>query len=178
MIQRSTLYLCMLILASCTKGNHKSETLDKDTAITQVLDKTVRQLYIQEGLHCTGHSAKAMDEILQLGLFLKTDHKMNMQKARDLIVIAHGQLLKNINESEAIRPYLKQHPFNERDVDIMIEYVGNIPYTQDGLIAVVNCFDKKIYYKIKQDKYTPSKVHQLETLDEAIRIVSDQLDKK
>lgn len=177
MMQKCAFILFMLILAGCNQGKHDSEKLDKDSAINQVIDTTVRHLYIQERLRCSGHSAKAMDEIQNLGLFFTTDKKMNQQQARDLILIAHGQFLKNINESKAIRPYLKQYPFDYKDVEVMIEYVGNVPFITEGLIAVVNCFGNKIYYKIKKDKYTPSTIHQTESLDEAKFLYFDELDK-
>ena len=95
---KQLIIVIMLVLITGCSGSRKSEDFSKPTAkrkaIDQVIYKTARELRKKHQLCCSVKGAAAMYKIEMLEMGFDYLQTMDVNKARELFVIAHQLFLK------------------------------------------------------------------------------------
>ena len=75
-----------------------------------------------------------------------TYEKLDISRARQLTVELANELIKRVNDSEKLRPYLKNYPFTIENVQIAVGYNGQKPIV-DGELEYSSLIKGIIRYK-------------------------------
>lgn len=147
---------------------HESTGFEEE--LGQILTSFEEEMYKKHSLRfqssgwmLAGKSTPDISEIRTKCMYL---YPVNCQEARALILLASEKLLTAMNNSETLRPYLKEYPFSASRLKLRIlfrkhkYFVGNVPYYDGSMESVVlngnaityyhhmpNIHDKIIYAK-------------------------------
>ena len=163
-----------LLITSCIK---KRETIDyTDLAIVNEIRKNVfLKLKKETDLYPCGAGGQMMHEIQLLACSFNYYHEVDINQARELLLKAGNVFLKEINESEKIRPYLANYPFKPENIEIAI-FVYNSDGSDQSLekLRVITLWKGVLSYKIgildSQDFRT--QIYE-ETYEEAMAKIND-----
>lgn len=138
------------------------EIADKITA------KTSQQLKKQMNLFLVGTGGRMMHDIQAMDMSFHYYQYVDIQQARKLLVHVIDEYLSEINNSNEIQPYLHDHPFTAKNVEIRIwicEPDGSAPPM--GQVDYFSAIDGYLNFYL----YGPDSILQ-ETYEEAKKIVS------
>ena len=113
----------------------------------QLVNEYVRDMELKYQLKNTSMAWGMYGGILDLiGPGFATYEKIDIPTARRLILELSGELIKRVNESEELRPYLKNYPFTVQNVKILLGYNGDEPIAENELEHAL-AKNGIIYYK-------------------------------
>jgi hypothetical protein len=93
----------------------------EQTLINEVRNQTFSQLKMEKELYPFGTGeGGGVNEIRMLALSFLYYKEIDIEEARELLMAAATIFLKNINSNEQIRPYLKNDPFQPKNIQIRI----------------------------------------------------------
>ena len=142
----------------------------KEIITDKILNDVAAELRKRYSLYLLGTGGSMMDEIKLLSLTFETLKKHNLEEARKLYVISFKVFLEKINQNKKIRNYLLNHPFNSKNIDLVIFFVDEKgDFYSPPYISVIRNKGNILVYEIKNNgKYET--IHQ-ETYEEALKIV-------
>lgn len=165
--------LLIIIFEGCSSYQPSAEDQASDKIITQVADHLEREY----GMHLSALGGGADKGIWLITAHLHIYRALDQTEARYLIVKAVEKFLEEVNNSEDIRPYLKNYPFKPENLRIFIisfksikrerslhPYIGGV--YQDGGDVTYLTLDPEDVYKFKdriEEPYT-----------EAFKIIQEQ----
>ena len=142
------LILVGLIVGSCQQPQQEHR---KDLVlIHQIMNDHIQHMKDKYQMTPVMRGGGFMDDINEVGLGFFYVDKGSIESARKLIVYGAEKLLKSINDSEEIRPYLHNYPFTAENLNYSITFVdenlkirqeeiartlliiGNVSYSVDG----------------------------------------------
>ncbi|MEI8124351.1 MAG: hypothetical protein WCG42_01190 [Parachlamydiaceae bacterium] len=110
-----------------------------------------------------------------IGLSFQILGPLSKEKLREILVDCVEEFLASINANEQIRPFLKNYPFTEKEIDITIFVVdasGRNVYDPDVLVATA--FIGKIWYNTEdKDNEFKYKQEMEEDYQTALKIVRE-----
>jgi hypothetical protein len=111
-----------------------------------------------------------------MGFRFQIFRAVEKKEARAMVVDCLQEFLKEVNENKEIRPYLKNYPFDIKDLEVII-FIGTPDYGTfyHPNLAVVSAYMGKIRYSTKDpfDKYN-YKSEEVETFEEAVKILKGE----
>ena len=146
----------------------------KEMFADQVIANSAKKIAFEKHLHPIGNGSQMLDDIEMLSLGFQCFEKLNINKARDLIVYSVKTFITGINDDKEIRPYLKSFPFTPKNVEIEIYcYQPNGSDVPIGELEYITSIDGIInYYPEGPDKYKTEKPILTETYEEALSILN------
>jgi hypothetical protein len=107
-----------------------------------------KQLRQENGLYLAGGGGVLMHNVKEISLMFACYKQMSVSEARNLYVKVIEGYLQQINQNEAIRPYLDQYPFmwSNMDVQIMFQDANN-HFPGEGVAAIFQGKDGIIMYR-------------------------------
>jgi hypothetical protein len=132
--------------------------------------------YIQENtnLVCTSIGSTGLDPIEGFLFYFRCPERVEQReihKARKIALNCSEALLSMINSNEALKPYLVQHPFNNKNIELSIIFSHNKnPASQETPLLGVSIDDLGITYMVKGSKEYELVDVKTETYREAIRL--------
>ena len=117
------LLLLMLFLASScdkTSAEVRRQTNEKQYAINVVTQKVANQLKNTTELAPCGFGSQAMHRVAKLCLSFFYYKSTNVEGGRRLLITAVDEFVASVNSDEQIRPYLKNYPFEPKNIEIRI----------------------------------------------------------
>jgi hypothetical protein len=113
-----------------------------------------------------------------LSITFQNYDKMDISRARSLLVYSVEEFLKEINAKDELKPYLTETPFTSKNVDIAIHFVNkksrnlrNPPF-----LAVARAKEGKLDYIVDSNE-TLEWIKE-ETYDEALEILRQEKSRK
>jgi len=139
-----------------------------------LVNKYIEDVETKYHLRCTSITWGMYEGILRLiGPRFATHEKLNIPRSRELIIELSNELIKRVNESEELRPYLKNYPFTFQNIGMTVTYRGDEPLGNNELEF---SFLKKglIYYEDTDLETKRYKVVHRETFEEAVTQAKNQ----
>ncbi len=151
------------------------DAASRDSLIVTSLTKIVAEkLFLKENLRLVGSGGQMMNEIEKLIMKFDYGQEIDLNKARQLIIIAIQSYLEEINQSKEIRRYLKNYPFTPNNIEVGI-YVhkpdgSKVPKNK---LFYISAIDSIIYYYLDNPKFYSRIILHQETYDEALKILNE-----
>jgi len=139
-----------------------------------IMFQTAKQLKKEKCLHFAGYGGARMYDVEKLNLSLDYYESLNIEQARKLIVYCANKFLDNINNSEKVRPYLRNYPFTSKNITLAIFIEDEKNSIGSTNITTVAISRGKIDYYIDTFKPDLMKVTHTETFEEALEIVNNE----
>ncbi len=92
----------------------------KMSLVNEVTNKTFVQLKKEKELYPYGIGSGMMHQIRMLALGLRYCKEVDINQARELLMVAGTVYLNTINAKEQIRPFLQNDPFQPDNIEIRI----------------------------------------------------------
>lgn len=114
------LFFIFILLFGCDRNIDGNTHANKEDLSNELLFKISMKLKKEKKLQPFGRGAEAFDEIKMLYLSFQYYEQMDIDDARGLLIEAVHIFLKSINEEGRIRPYLKNYPFEPKNIEMSI----------------------------------------------------------
>ena len=154
------------------KNYSKKERAIINRSVNEVVDALEKEMKEKFGLRCIGQGGSMPYDIQEIGARFLCHQQVEIEEARELEVCAIERFVEIINSHEAIRPYLRDYPWDYRRARVMISF-----YREDGedypegIRLILQGKDQLFYYGPKK---SPNDIDHLkeEPYEEAKKIVS------
>lgn len=158
-MNRVLLLIILVLAASCNKNpndtryrpNHK-----KLNAVREVRKKVIIRLKEEKELKACGTGAQMMDEVVMIALSFQYDNVVSIEEGRELLISAIDTFLDEVNSNECVRPYLKNYPFQVKNLEIRI-FIRNPDRSNvsKNELSVISAIDGILDYEIydKEEKW-------------------------
>lgn len=115
------LLLVIALASSCTQETQDSQTQpDIEILVSEITNRTFLQLKKERELYPFGIGSGIKDQVRMLALSFCYYKDIEMEQARELLLAATSRYLDNINRSNDLRPFLVNHPFEPKNIEIRI----------------------------------------------------------
>ena len=109
-----------------------------------------------------------MDQIRMLALSFNYYDEIDIDQARELLVVAGTKFLSTINSNEKLRPFLKNTPFTTENIEIRIfVQKPNGKEPDQGKLTVLSMVDGILSYKVDNPETNRFRTILKETFEEA-----------
>jgi len=169
-----SLVLLIISLAfGCNSITYKLS--DDEKIVNQITQETAKKLKEKKNLVLIGTGGQMMHEIEMLAMSFNYYHEVNLETARELLVESVEEYLSDINSNQKIKPYLHEHPFTAKNVEIAIFFrnqdASNVSAEKINIAAANQ--GKVVYYIDCSEKHTIKAIYR-ETYEEAKRAISSK----
>ncbi len=124
-----------------------------------------------KGFLLSGIGSAMPDKIHELDVDYVSSIHVNVEQARKLFIDHSQSFLDKINGDAALRPYLVEYPFTEKNIDFRLSFENNLKYYDPPYIAFVFLVNNKIYYNYYDNQKKKFMDAHEETYQEALKIV-------
>jgi hypothetical protein len=125
-------------------------TAEKDVQlVNEISDKVAKKLMDDHQLRLAGVGSQMMDQIKMIALSFSYSSPVDLEKARELLLVATDELVNAVNVDERIRPYLDNYPFEPKNVEIRIflkNADGSLPSPEK--LSVISALDGVFDYEV------------------------------
>ena len=155
------------------KNYSKKERAIINRSVNEVVDALEKEMKEKFGLRCIGQGGSMPYDIQEIGARFLCHQQVTVEEARELEIRATERFVEIINSHEAIRPYLRDYPWDYRRAAIMIafrdEYGEDYP---EGVRLILQGKDKVFYYGPKKHPKEVGVTIKDEPYEEAKKIVN------
>jgi hypothetical protein len=130
----------------------------------------IKEFTKPKGLFVCGSGGAMANNIQQISLSFASFAALDVDEARILYVEMVEELLRRINANRAIRPFLHNYPFEEKNIDLMISFkdsklervsanhVALMSIGKDHMIFYAAYdHDKKKFYDLYEENYVEAR---------------------
>ncbi len=171
----SCLFLVPLIILCCVIFREELFETDYEKVADAITAKVAKKIRREKNLILIGTGGGMMDDIKMMAMSFCYYQEVDIEDARKLLVYCVEEYLNAINASEKVRPYLHNHPFTAKNVEIRL-FISQVD-TSDvalGRLCGADAIKGDLnYYADNADRYTLKRLHE-ETYEEAFRIVNEE----
>jgi hypothetical protein len=136
----------------------------------EITKKTAITLRDNYNLYLVGTGGQMMDDIQVLHMGFDFFQEVDLKKARELMVHAISEYLREINANEEVRPFLHEYPFEAKNVEVRIWFYApdhsRLPpdkiYYSSSIDGILN------YYIRGKETPTRESIYE-ETYEEALK---------
>ncbi|NGX36948.1 MAG: hypothetical protein K1000chlam2_00094 [Chlamydiae bacterium] len=156
----------------------QSEIPEPDLTVHQIMDDTIEILQKKYNIHPCGIGMNGKFEYLEISFEVR--RPLEKDEAREMLFDCADEFLKKINSNEKIRPYLKNYPFDLKNVGIVF-FIKNIDRRDlfDPNISVSLTHHSGVVYFTNDPENTfRYKKTYKETHEEALKLVNEYRAKK
>lgn len=155
------------------KNYSKKERAVINRSVNEVVDVLEKEMKEQFGLRCTGQGGSMPYDIQEISVRFVCRQQVTVEEARELEIRVTERFVEIINSHEAIRPFLRDYPWDHRRADIMIafrdEYGEDYP---EGVRLILQGKDQVFYYGPKKHPKEVGVTIKDEPYEEAKKIVN------
>ncbi|MFA6502233.1 MAG: hypothetical protein WCT85_05530 [Parachlamydiales bacterium] len=169
------LLILNILLISCSKEErdmHRRKNIEQ-----KLLLKTTNQLEKEKQVKFSGFGGSSDNGLTMLSLSFETDKDYDILTGRELIVYCAEEFLKNINSDEKIKPYLKNYPFDSKNIKVFLLTDIKNDSSDDKHIKSIVLSHSNIIYDIYDENKNLITIHE-ETYKEALNIIQKQKKEK
>jgi len=141
--------ICFLLIVGAyfSFRNVTRDYVDMADEISAGVEATLSKRY---NMRAVANISGMMGSIYLIGLDFEIRGPITKEKLREILVDCVEEFLAPINANEEIRPFLKNYPFTENEIQIklfVVDVSHKDVYEPDFMIA--SAFGGKVYYKSK-----------------------------
>ncbi len=168
------LSICLLFsqLSIAEQKNYSKEELKiKHRSVAEVVYALKKEMKEQFGLICIGTGGGMPRDIEEIGVDFVLHQQTSIEEARELEIRATERFVEIINSHEAIKPYLRDYPWDHNRARVLIVFYDNQGKDYpEGVRLILQAHNQLIYYGPKR---FPNDIAHLkeESYDEAKKIV-------
>lgn len=113
--------MCTIIAPLILSFNFfKTKTRNYEDMANEIMANVAKTLTKRHGMDWIGEGGGMMGSVYLIKLRFQIHHAMDREEARKRVIDCVQELLAAVNANEEIRPYLKNYPFTEKNVNIAI----------------------------------------------------------
>ncbi|MBN1216110.1 MAG: hypothetical protein JXA99_11805 [Candidatus Lokiarchaeota archaeon] len=146
-----------------------------EALVNKVLFKTAKILKKTKHLELIGFGGGTdiNDLHQEVSLTFRSHEKVNVEKARELLVFCSEVLLNKINSTENIKKYLLNGKFTTKSIKVCVIFEDeNLEYYSTEYLSMCFCSHSNIYF-LTFEKYK-NVLDYKETYEESVQILKDQ----
>ena len=129
------------------KDYSKEERAILNRSVSEVVNMFEKEMKEQFGLRCTGQGGSMPYDIQEIGVDFILHQQTTIEEARELEIRSTERFVEIINAHEAIRPYLRDYPWDHNRARVMIAfYDNNGDDYPEGIILVLQARDRIVYF--------------------------------
>jgi hypothetical protein len=116
-------------------------------SVHQIIEKFCSEMYDAYGLMCSSVGAGMPYDVEEIIVRLVLNRQVSIDEARELEVKAIEGLTAIVNAHEAIRPYLREHPWSAKRSDVLLAfYQKDGKDYAEGIRLVLQARNKIVYF--------------------------------
>ncbi len=145
-------------IVKMTNASYKHQDTEFEKAIDIVLAAFTGHMYKKYRCSCEKIAALNSDSLEKIEAVFTVFQRADQNKARKIQIYAAETLMNLINESEVLRPYLKQHPFTAENLKIRLDFreysawsIGWLPYSHGSIDNVMLENNQLTYVSIEHE---------------------------
>ena len=133
------------------KDYSKEERAIINRSVGEVVDALEKEMKEQYGLLCIGQGGGMPYDIEKIGVDFVCHQQVTIEEARELEIKATERFVEIINNHEAIRPYLRNYPWDHNRAVVTIAFYDDfgIDYPE-GIRLILQARDKIVYFGPKK----------------------------
>ena len=149
------LFICLLfsmeLIMTVEKDYSKEERAILNRSVSEVVNMFEKEMKEQFGLRCTGQGGSMPYDIQEIGVDFVLHQQTTIEEARELEIRTTERFVEIINTHEAIRPYLRDYPWDHNRARVMIAFrdLKGKDYTE-GIILVLQARNRIVYFGPKR----------------------------
>ena len=164
-INKFIVFFSTLMFLAC---EHKSQKPIQETYAEELVGQYIKNVESKYNLHLTSMAWGMYGGTVNLlGPGFGTKEGLDVSRSRQLLLELASELINCVNQSEKLRPYLKNYLFTIENVQITLSYRGNNPNQQAVKLAFLK--ESTITYEKIDDKTDKYETLFRESYDEAIQ---------
>ena len=149
------LFICLLVamepIMTVEKEYSKEERAILNRSVNEVVDTFEKEMKEQFNLLCTGQGGSMPYDIQEIGIRFVCHQQATIEEARELEIRSTERFVEIINAHEAIRPYLRDYPWDHNRAEVVIAFRDNNGKSYpEGITLVLQARDQIIYYGPKK----------------------------
>lgn len=161
------------LLGTLDLSPYKNVSSKDEQIVKKITSSVAQKLLTKHNLHLIGTGAQMMNDIEMLAMDFYYYNEVDLQTARNLLVISTQNYLDEINQNTEIRRYLKNYPFTAKNIEIGIYILkpdgSKVSKEKLYYISAINGI---LHYYIDDPKnYSRITLHQ-ETYDQALKAIN------
>jgi len=139
--------------AMATKKNYSPEERKIiNHSFDEIVGKFCNDMYDSYGLMCTSVGGSMAYDVKGIIVYLALNRQVSVEEARELEVRAIERLTELVNAHEAIRPYLREYPWNFDRSDVLLAfYQKDGKKAAEGIRLVLQAHNKIVYFGPKKN---------------------------
>ena len=174
---KSLIFIATLISTTTLLGSqdltpYKNAPSKDELIVKKITDSVAQKLLIKYNLHLIGTGAQMMNDIEMLAMDFYYYNEVDLQTARNLLVLAIQNYLDEINQNIEIRKYLKNYPFTAKNIEIGIHIFKpdgtKVPKDKIYYLSAINGI---LYYYLDDPTHFSRILFHQETFDDALKII-------
>lgn len=165
-----------IIIAFCSLFSFLTGTSNNrpDIAMTEKHISSFASKMNGRGFAVQGTGGAMMKNIEKVNMSFAIHKKVLIDEARIMIIGTSEDFLREINADEKLRPYLKNYPFDHKNLGFKIAFIDENNWMNETGIACVMVVKDKVYYEVSNSKTNPLITVYEESYAEALEKVKQQ----
>ena len=129
------------------KDYSKEERAILNRSVSEVVNMFEKEMKEQFGLRCTGQGGSMPYDIQKIGVDFVLHQQTTIEEARELEIRSTERFVEIVNTHEAIRPYLRDYPWDHNRARVMIAFrdLKGKDYPE-GISLIFQAKNQIIYY--------------------------------
>lgn len=127
-------FLLVLCMSSLLGANSYKPSIAEEY-LQQILESYSKNMKEEYGLFCSLKNGTAHEKLEEIHVSFYTYRRASVEEARALQLQAMEKLIQAVNNHQGIQPYLQEHPFTYKRVDISIKFKGPFESYYDGSVT-------------------------------------------
>ncbi|MBS0628183.1 MAG: hypothetical protein JSS09_08240, partial [Verrucomicrobia bacterium] len=150
-IVKLLLFICLFFTTGSLIAERKDYTREEyafmSHYVKEITNTFKKEMKEQFDLLCTGQGGSMPYDIQSIGVDFVVHRQMTIQEARELEIRSTERFVEIINAHEAIRPYLRDYPWNHNRARVMIAFRNkNGDDYSEGVRLILQAKEKVFYY--------------------------------
>jgi hypothetical protein len=171
----ATLNLIIVLLATGCQNN-SYQISPKERSADVVLKQAATAIAKKYDLTPFGTGGGMMDEIKMLALAFQYTKPIDISSGRELLLSTIDTFLETVNKDPTIRPYLKNYPFEPKNIQIRIFLCHpDRSGPSKGEFCAISALDGVLIYRTKNTATGPTTLAHKETYEEALLAMQGSL---
>ena len=174
---RFLLFISLLFSRGALMSEEKNFTEEEYALMSryvhEIVDTFEKEMKERFGLSCTSQGGSMPYDIQSIGIGFASYQQATIEEARELEIRATERFVEMVNAHEAIRPYLRDFPWNHNRTEITISFrQKNGTYYPQGVRFIFQAKEQVFYYGPKKSPSEVSATIKEESYAEAKNIVN------
>ena len=125
----------------------------------------------EKRLQLCGYGGAMQYQVNEYDMYFVSHDQMELSEARRLVVASVLEFLNLVNEDGRVRPFLKNFPFTEKNVNFVVSYRHESDCVPSKYVALVRLSKGKIYYNNCAGDPDKLSLVKVESFAEAVALV-------